>query len=481
MMSFHLVGEITMDLRSAFTKAATLLAAAVIVVPAMAQTGIEARNDVFAKDHPDQYKSWLATKDSSLREDAVAEDPNLVVLWGGYPFSKDYNKPRGHYYAITDVRETLRTAAPKTPEDGPLPMACWSCKGPDVARMIDAVGEDGYFTGMWARGGPEIVNPIGCSDCHDTASQDFKNGKPALTQSRPYASRAMDAINMPFAEQDRLSQQSGVCAQCHVEYYFSGPTKAVKFPWDDGTTVEAMEQYYDNIEFADWTHSLSKAPMLKAQHPEFETWRDGIHGKNNVSCADCHMPKVKNAQGQTYTSHTIGNPFDNFDAVCTSCHEQSKEMLQDVVASRKKAVNEMKLKAEKQLVHAHFEAKAAWDAGATEAEMQPILRDIRHAQWRWDYAIASHGVHMHAADVALKVLGGSVDKSADARTKLARLLATKGITTEVAIPDISTKAKAQAAIGMDMAKFNSEKQQFLQTTVKGWDDEARKAGRLTAQ
>ena len=98
---------------------------------------IEARSELFAKDHTDQFTSWKGTSESRERTDALAEDPQMVVLWAGYPFSKDYNKPRGHFYALTDVRETLRTGAPKTAEDGPLPMACWSCKGPDVARVID--------------------------------------------------------------------------------------------------------------------------------------------------------------------------------------------------------------------------------------------------------------------------------------------------------------------------------------------------------
>ncbi|MEV3829483.1 ammonia-forming nitrite reductase cytochrome c552 subunit [Aeromonas allosaccharophila] len=439
---------------------------------------IEARSELFAKDHADQFTSWKGTSESKERTDALAEDPQMVVLWAGYPFSKDYNKPRGHFYALTDVRETLRTGAPKTAEDGPLPMACWSCKGPDVARVIDEQGEDGYFKGMWAKGGPEIVNTIGCADCHDTASKEFKEGKPALHLSRPYADRAMTAIGKPFKEQGRFDQQSQVCGQCHVEYYFSGPTKAVKFPWDKGTTVEQMEQYYDQIGFADWTHALSRTPMLKAQHPEYETWRAGIHGQNNVACVDCHMPKVQNEQGKVYTDHKVGNPFDRFDQTCRNCHTQSKEMLQGIVKQRKEAVIETKLKVEKQLVHAHFEAKAAWDAGATETEMKDILQDIRHAQWRWDYAIASHGVQMHAPEVALKVLGSALDKAADARTKLVRLLAAKGISHEIAIPDISTKEKAQAALGMDMKQFNSDKAQFLKSTVPAWDAEAKAAGRL---
>lgn len=141
---------------------------------------------------------WKATSEQSAREDALAEDPRLVILWAGYPFSRDYNKPRGHAYAVTDVRETLRTGAPKTAEDGPLPMACWSCKSPDVARLIQKDGEDGYFHGKWARGGPEIVNNLGCGDCHNTASPDFAKGKPELTLSRPYAERAMETIGKPF-------------------------------------------------------------------------------------------------------------------------------------------------------------------------------------------------------------------------------------------------------------------------------------------
>ncbi|AKJ43620.1 ammonia-forming nitrite reductase cytochrome c552 subunit [Pragia fontium] len=446
-----------------------------------AKSEIEARNEVFAKDHAAQYDSWRATSELDTLGGGLDEYPDMVILWAGYPFAKDYKKARGHFYAITDIRESLRTAAPMKDSDGPLPMACWSCKSPDVARLIDEGGEDSYFEGMWSKGGAQVVNPIGCADCHDTASKDFAEGKPALYMSRPYTERALEAINKPFEKASRLDQQSMICSNCHVEYYFSGKNKAVKYPWDNGITVEKMEAYYDNIEFSDWKHQLSKAPMLKAQHPEYETWSQGIHGKNNVTCIDCHMPKVQNAEGKVYTDHKIGNPFDRFNETCANCHTQSKQALQDVVASRKEAVRELKKKAERQLVHAHFEAKAAWDAGATEEEMKPILQDIRHAQWRWDYAIASHGIHMHAPEVGLKVLGTSLDKSANARTKLARLLASKGITHEIELPDLSTKANAQKALGMDMQKLESEKQNFLKTRAVEWDENAKKEGRLLSK
>ncbi|MCS6154597.1 ammonia-forming nitrite reductase cytochrome c552 subunit [Shewanella baltica] len=447
-----------------------LVAASFMAAGAMASDKTEPRNEVYKDKFANQYASWHDTDKSTENTDVLASDPSLVVLWAGYGFAKDYNAPRGHMYAITDVRNTLRTGAPTNAEDGPMPMACWSCKSPDVPRLIEEQGEDGYFKGKWAKGGPEVVNTIGCGDCHE-------KGTPKLRISRPFAERGMEALGTPFAKASKKDKQSMVCGQCHVEYYFEkkeGRKGFVKFPWDMGTTVEQMETYYDGIEFSDWTHALSKTPMLKAQHPGYETWKLGVHGKNDVSCVDCHMPKVTNDKGRKYTDHKVGNPFDRFEETCATCHSQSKEFLVGLTNERKAKVKELKGRAEAQLVKAHFEAAAAWKAGATEAEMKPILTDIRHSQWRWDYAIASHGAAAHAPEEVLRILGTAVDKAADARVKLAQLLAKKGITDPVAIPDISTKAKAQAALGMDMEKMNAEKEAFKKDMLPKWDEEAKK-------
>lgn len=446
-----------------------LVAASLMAAGAFASDKTEPRNEVYKDKFKNQYATWHDTAESSEIVDVLAEDPNLVVLWAGYGFAKDYNAPRGHIYAVTDLRNTLRTGAPKTAEDGPMPMACWSCKSPDVPRLIEEQGEDGYFSGKWAKGGPEVVNAIGCGDCHE-------KGSPKLRLGRPFAERAMETLGMPFDKASRKDKQSMVCAQCHVEYYFEkveGRKGFVKFPWDQGTTVESMEAYYDAIEFADWTHALSKTPMLKAQHPGYETWQLGVHGKNNVTCVDCHMPKVTSDKGRKFTDHKVGNPFDRYEETCAQCHTQSKEFMENLTAERKAKVKELKLKAEDQIVKAHFEAAAAWKAGATEAEMKPILTEIRHAQWRWDYAIASHGVAAHAPDEALRVLGTAVDKAANARVKLAQLLAKKGIVDPVALPDISTKAKAQAALGMDMKKMVADKEEFKKNVLPKWDAEAK--------
>jgi len=447
-----------------------VIAASFMAASVMASDKTEPRNEVYKDKFSNQYNSWHATDESKEVVDMLEKVPSLVVLWAGYGFAKDYNAPRGHMYAVTDVTNSLRTGAPKNSKDGPMPMACWSCKSPDVPRVIEEQGEDGYFSGKWAKGGPEIVNVLGCSDCH-------KKGSSRLRMSRPFAARAMATLGTPFDKATRKDKQSMVCGQCHVEYYFEKTAERpgfVKFPWDMGTTVDEMEVYYDNMEFSDWTHAISKTPMLKAQHPGYETWQLGVHGQNNVSCVDCHMPKVTNDEGRRFTDHKVGNPFDRFEETCGTCHSQTKEFLVNQTKERQAKVQELKSRAEAQLVKAHFEAKAAWDAGATEVEMKPILMDIRHSQWRWDYATASHGAAAHAPSEVLRILGTSVDKAADARVKLAQLLGAKGVKQPIAYPDISTKAKAQAALGMDMKTMNAEKAEFKKTLVPKWKEEAKK-------
>lgn len=78
-------------------------------------------------------------------------------------------------------------------------------------------------------------------------------------------------------------------------------------------------------------------------------------------------------------------------------------------------INELKDRVETQLVHAHYEAGAAIKAGASEADLKPIQDDIRHAQWRWSRATASHVITMHNPEEALRVLGTAIDLPANSR------------------------------------------------------------------
>lgn len=438
----------------------------------------EPRNELWGKNYPTEYESWTKTAESDFKSkyngnamiDMLEVDPRLVVLWAGYSFSKEYNQSRGHAYAIEDIRNILRTGGPVDENDGPMPSTCWTCKSPDVPRIMNEGGVTEFYTGKWAGLGAEIVNPIGCADCHNNETMELQITRPALVE-------AFERRGRKIEDATHNEMRTLVCAQCHVEYYFdkkregSEGAEYLTFPWDNGFKVEEMEAYYDAKEFSDWTHSMSKAPMLKAQHPGYETFSMGIHAERGVSCADCHMPYMSEG-GRKYTDHHIQSPLNNVENSCMVCHKEKTEELIKNVYDRQDAIIQNRDELEKLLVRLHVEAKTAWDLGATEVEMKDILMDIRHAQWRWDYAAASHGASFHAPIEISRVIATGINVAQEGRIKLARLLMNLGHPGEVPYPDIATKAKAQAFIGLPMEKLIKEKEDFKQNLMKEWDKEA---------
>ncbi|WP_299432092.1 ammonia-forming cytochrome c nitrite reductase [uncultured Maribacter sp.] len=439
----------------------------------------EPRNEVWGENYPKEYQSWLQTADTtfasyqggSAMRDVLEEDPRLVVLFAGYGFSKDYNQGRGHSYAIEDIHNTLRTGGPTGKGDGPMPATCWTCKSPDVPRLMSENGVTEFYSGKWADKGEEIVNPIGCADCHDADNMKLKITRPALVE-------AFDAMGKDINQATHQEMRSLVCAQCHVEYYFNKnlPGKEgvpyLVFPWKEGMAVEDMEKYYDDLEFSDWTHKISKTPMLKAQHPGYETFKTGVHADRGVSCADCHMP-YKSEGGQKFTDHHVQSPLNNMANACQTCHREESEKLMENVYERQRKATENRIKLENLLVKAHVEAGKAWELGASEEQMKPVLQDIRHAQWRWDYSAASHGASFHSPVEIGRVIGSGLDVAAEARVKLARLLADLGHNKPIKMPDISTKEKAQEYIGMDIEKLEADKEAFKKNLLPKWMEAAK--------
>jgi len=450
--------------------------AAYVNVPRTPISEFEPRNEVWGENYPREFQSYYGTSDTTFRSkyngnsmiDMLEVDPRLVVLWAGYGFSKDYNQGRGHYYSITDIQKTLRTGAPKTAKEGPMPSTCMTCKSPDVPRLMNQKGVAAFYTGKWAELGAEVVNPIGCADCHDNETMNLTITRPALVE-------AFERMGRDITKASHQEMRSLVCAQCHVEYYFDKNkvegAQYLTFPWDNGFSVEAMEEYYDELEFSDWTHALSKAPMLKAQHPGYEIYMTGIHAQRGVSCADCHMP-YKSEGGQKFTDHKMQSPLNNIANSCQVCHREEAGTLMANVYERQDKIIENRDKLEQLLVRAHVEAQKAWELGASEEQMKNILQGIRHAQWRWDYAAASHGGSFHSPVEIGRVVTTGITIAQETRIELARLLASKGFNQEIPYPEIDTKAKAQKFIGLDMEKLNEEKQDFLKTVVPQWMKEA---------
>jgi nitrite reductase (cytochrome c-552) len=441
-------------------------------------TGIEPRSEIWGENYPREYETWLKTKEmdfeskhhGNIFQDVLEERPEMVVLWAGYAFSRDYSAPRGHAYAIEDVTNTLRTGAPFTEEENLQPATCWTCKSPDVPRVMAEQGIENFYSATWSHFGDEIVNPIGCADCHDPDNMNIAISRPALIEA--FERQDKDIHSTSIQERRTLA-----CAQCHVEYYFKGDGKYLTFPWDKGMTVEAMEAYYDEAGFSDWKHSLSRTPMLKAQHPDYELFMLGPHAQRGLSCADCHMP-YESEGAIKYSDHQVASPLMNIDRTCLTCHRDSEEDLKNYVYEYQDKILETRNRVEQELVKAHVGAKYAWDNGASETQMEPVLKLIRGAQWRWDFAVASHGASFHAPVETQRILSHSLDMSYQAQIATIRVLASLGVDGEIPMPDISTKEKAQEYIGLDMEKLRKEKDEFVNTVVPEWLAEAKEKEKL---
>src|SRR5512133_1542033 len=312
--------------------------------------GIEPRSEIWGENYPREYETWKKTADTTFRskhngnsaQDVLETRPEMVVLWAGYAFSKEYATPRGHFHAIADVRNTLRTGSPMTDEEGPQPATCWSCKSPDVPRMMSQIGIEKFYSKKWGAMGSEIVNPIGCADCHNPENMNINISRPALAEA--FTRMGKDVEKSTIQDLRILA-----CAQCHVEYYFKGDGKYLTFPWDKGMTAEAIESYYDEAGFSDWTHALSKAPMLKAQHPDYELFMLGPHAQRGLSCADCHMP-YKTDGGIKFSDHQVVSPLKNMAGTCQTCHNDSEEKLKGFVYEYQDKALEIRDRLEAELV-----------------------------------------------------------------------------------------------------------------------------------
>lgn len=398
---------------------------------------MEVDNALWGENFPRQYASYKLMLDDTTRtryggsfpRDYLAETPANVVLFAGYGFAKEYQQARGHLFAVEDVTTSKRV-------DAKTPGTCFTCKSPDVPRLMAKLGPARFYSTPFAELKPEVTHPIGCLDCHEPNTMRLRVTRPALREAFQRMGRDVDQVS-------HQEMRSLVCAQCHVEYYFQGPDKYLAFPWDKGTRAEEMEEYYDQSQFADWTHAVSKAPMLKMQHPDYEVYLTGIHAYRNVACADCHMP-YRTEGGAKFTDHRVQSPLLNLSNSCAVCHRWSEQELRSRVESIQDKVREGRTRAETMLARAHFDIAAAMQAGAGDDELAGARDLVRKAQMRWDYVAANNGMGFHSPQECMRVLDASVDLGAQSRLDCAQVLARHGVTEAVRYPDYSSKEKAQA-------------------------------------
>ncbi len=399
-------------------------------------------NKPFEKPFPLQYKTYLRNDEDTImteykgsvpfrKNDDVNQlpkgykhaQPDLKNLWMGYPFSYEYNETRGHTYALTDVLEIDRIN--RYSDKAGLPSTCYNCKTPKMVEWVGKYGDD--FWAMEFHGFRTELDlkdhSIGCANCHDPKTMDLRITSVPLNDY--LAKEGKDPKTL-----SRNEMRSLVCAQCHVEYYFTdpkhGPAAKPVFPWTRGFDFEEMYEYYKDFGsvtapgmegwFADWTHAVSKTPMLKAQHPEYEMFIDGTHGAAGVSCADCHMSYTRLDGKKKISNHHWTSPLkspEGIAAACRTCHtDKSPEYLKDRVVTTQRRVFDQLILAQEVSVKAHEAIRQAseWQgekAADFDALMAQARERCRKGQWLWDMVSAENSVGFHNPAKALEALANS--------------------------------------------------------------------------
>ena len=486
----------------------------------------------WGKNWPRQYDGYRRTGEPTrtkygggvsgegeVPEQKAVKDPWLTRLFSGYLFSLDYRDRRGHAFMLHDQEVTKRNVPQEAKQSGnclhchasimPLYRSKGSAALPNgtaeeqIQKGLEIVGSMNYWDAHKDLGALSKVegkvgkpHPVSCVDCHQPSTMELRVTRPGfITGIQELAKSDVPTPHLPSIERwrkgprttpynpnvdgTRQELRSYTCGQCHVEY-FCGKGTTIFFPWQKGLQVEQIEASFnerklpDGKRFKDWTHAETGMEVLKAQHPEFEVWSQGIHAKSGVSCADCHMP-YKREGAMKVSEHWIKSPLTMVNRACQTCHPYPEEDLRSRVEtiqdrhyallSRAGAASVSMLDSIKS-VRAPVTAKnastaltaakdklskdpayLAMDEGAKKKKLEseiaaqqltlwralverdPKLKEIeelqRGAQWRLDFVAAENSMGFHAPQELARILGESIDLSRQAQVKATEYLQKK--------------------------------------------------------
>jgi nitrite reductase (cytochrome c-552) len=290
---------------------------------------------------------------------------------------------------------------------GGHPVSCVDCHAPETMAL--RVTRPGLLDGIAKLAASDAEVP------HLPSVQRWREG----TRARPYDANA---------DASRQELRSLVCGQCHVEYY-CGPKLTLFFPWAKGLKVEQIESLYDETKFEDghrfydWQHAETGAEVLKAQHPEFETWSQGLHARAGVACADCHMPYQREG-AMKVSDHWVRSPLLNVARACQTCHPVAEAELQARVATIQGRTHQLMSESAAALVDMLDAIAAAKKGGAGADRLTEALALQRKAQWRLDFVNAENSMGFHAPQETARILAESIDYAR--RAQIAALEASRG-------------------------------------------------------
>ncbi len=368
---------------------------------------------VNASDWAATYPYIVATMGANSKNSYVVsyleQDPYLVNIYEGYGFAKDYGSARGHEYTLADVAKTERPHAKAN---------CLTCKTPNFAKLANDLGVSVYsmpFDEVMAM----MEENVSCYTCHGNDAGNA--GQITITHS--YVTKALGSA-VGTIDPATLS-----CGQCHIEYYFTPTDSETMMPYSDVASMspDAILAYYNSmvmpdgsVGFYDWVQPSTGTKMLKAQHPEMETYLAGKHAAL-LNCADCHMPMEQAEDGTVYHSHELVSPLENptLLSTCAQCHEDTDMVtmvhrLQDRVTARETEVGN-KL--------SDFKTALAETVAAgtmREEELDAVREVYRTAQWYFDFCYVENAEGAHNSELAFYCLDTAEARIAEGMALLGR-------------------------------------------------------------
>jgi nitrite reductase (cytochrome c-552) len=391
---------------------------------------------IWGKAFPLQYELYLKTVDTTrtkyggsealphspkqgdprsiVSQSKVEEDPGLKAMWQGYAFAEDFREERGHAYMLEDQTYTRRQVVAAQPG------ACMNCHAStyvaykklgdgDITKGFEKVNQMPY-----AEARKLVKHPVSCIDCHDSRTLRLRVTKPAFIEGIKAFKASQGIKDYDVNKQATHNEMRAyVCGQCHVEYYFKGAERRLVYPWAKGLKIDDIQTYYDEIGFRDWTHKDTGAPALKAQHPEFEVWSQGIHARSGVTCSDCHMPQMKYKKA-TVSDHWVRSPMLNVKNACLGCHQRhDAKITEQELKNRVEEIQDRHWKLRQDamaaLVGLIDDLKAAKAAGKSNDDLKTALYLQRRAQFYLDFIEAENSTGFHAPQEAARILGESIN------------------------------------------------------------------------
>jgi len=254
-----------------------------------------------------------------------------------------------------------------------------------------------------------VKHPVACIDCHDPGTMQLRITRPAFIEGIRALKATQGVPNYDVNTMaTRQEMRSYVCGQCHVTYYFQAPNKRLTFPWAKGIHVENIIALEDEQKISEWVHPDTGTPLIKARHPEFEMWNQGVHARSGVACADCHMPYMRQG-GLKISDHQVNSPLLKINRACQTCHHFPEEELKARVEDIQDRFFTLRNTALDALVDLIGDIKNAKQNGATDAQLAAARDYHRRGQFMIDFVMSENSMGFHAPQEAMRILGDAIN------------------------------------------------------------------------